>query len=178
MAWSDYGRHKGGVSLKSGNWVRQPGALNGMQLTALRCYWTPLDLERQVAIDGIGTYNNISGGVGKLFRFMVYADTDGVPGALLLDAGTTSAHSTGERSIVVSDYKLSPGRVWLAVVSDGDPQISAFQSPGAVGDDFVSVTNSAKSCYIADLASIAAPSPAPAVSTGPLTAPCIAVSIV
>lgn len=100
----------------------------------------------------------------------------GAPGALLLDAGTTSAHSTGERSLVI-DFDAAPGKVWLAAVSDGTPQVSAVQLPGAVGDDFQSVTNSAKSCYVATLASIAAPSPAPAVSTGPLTVPCIALSV-
>lgn len=176
MSWSDFGRHRGGPALKSGNWVRQPGALNGMQMDALKCYWTPFVVERAVTFDGVGVYNNVSGGSGTLFRFAIYRDTDGVPGALLLDAGTTSAHSTGQRSVVI-DFDAAPGKLWLAAVSDGTPQVGAVQLPGAVGDDFQSVTNSAKSCYIATLANIAAPSPAPAVSTGPLTVPCIALSV-
>lgn len=165
-------------SLKSGDYARCLGALNGTTLTALKCYWMPLDLERDISVDRIGTYISGGGGVGTVLRFMIYGDTDGVPDTLILDAGTVNANSTGPAEVTISQA-LDAGRVWLAMVSDGTPSVAAFQFGGVVGaNDLTEVTNTGKSCYTATLASTAAPSPAPAVSYGPLTAPLPAVRVV
>lgn len=167
----------GGPALKSGYYVRPLGALNGTSMVALRCYFVPLAIERAISIDRIGTYISGGGGVGTVIRFMVYADSNGVPDALLVDGGTVNANSTGPAEVTVNTA-LSVGKVWIAMVSDGTPSVSAFQFGGAVGaDDLTEVTNTGKSCYQATLASTAAPSPAPAVSHGTLTPPLPAVRV-
>lgn len=178
MSWNDRSRHFAGPSLKSGNYVRPIGTINGMQMDALKCYWVAIDLHRAVSIDRIGTYVSGGGGSGKLLRFMVYSDVAGVPSRLILDGGTVTANSTGPQEVTVSKA-LPLDRVWLAMVSDGTPTVAAQQTHGMVGNsDLTSVTNTANGCYIATLADLTAPDPAPTLSSGPNTAPMAAMRIV
>ena len=68
---------------------------------------------------------------GKSIRLGIYTDTNGAPNALVLDAGTISAATTGGKQIVISQV-LSPGWYWLAGVSDGTPGVRANAGSGAV----------------------------------------------
>ena len=176
-SWNDQNRHHAGPALKSGWYVRPPGALNGMTMTALRAYYMPLDIERAVSIDRIGTYCSAGGGSGKLFRFLIHQDVDGTPGPIILDAGTTSANSTGDREITVSKA-LPLSRVWLCIVSDGTPSVQAYTAHGGVGHTaLTNITNTAYTCYQADQADLTAVA-SPTVSPGVGTAPIVAVRLV
>jgi hypothetical protein len=62
---------------------------------------------------------------GKTMRYGIYTDTNGAPNALVLDSGTTSAGSTGARSITISQ-QLTAGWYWMAVVCDGTPTVRAL----------------------------------------------------
>lgn len=60
---------------------------------------------------------------GKSCRLGIYRDgTNLYPGALLLDAGTVSAATTGIKTITISQ---TPGTdvIWLVLVSDGTPTL-------------------------------------------------------
>lgn len=50
-------------------------------------------------------------------RLGIYRDSDGAPGALVLDAGTISATTTGAKTIAISQ-SLTAGWYWLAYVID------------------------------------------------------------
>ena len=68
------------------------------------------------------TFNQIGviGGVavGSNARMGIYADSSGVPGPLVLDAGSVSAAAGGLITIAISKL-LTPGWYWLACVSQG-----------------------------------------------------------
>ena len=167
-----------GPALKSGYYIRSLGPLNGTTLTALRCYFVPIAIERDITIDRIGMYVSGGGGGGTIIRLMVFGDTQGVPSNLIVDGGTVSCASGGAKEVTVST-SLTVGRVWVACVSDGTPSVQAYQGSGYTGaDDLTQVTNTGASGYIATLASTVAPSPAPSVTYGTLTAPVIALRVV
>ncbi|MEU7170314.1 hypothetical protein ABZ949_02335 [Micromonospora tulbaghiae] len=53
-------------------------------------------------------------------RLGIYADTGGgLPGALVLDAGTVDASTTGTKELTISTGLLAPGEYWLAAVAQG-----------------------------------------------------------
>jgi hypothetical protein len=83
-----------------------------------------------VAIDRIGTEITVAAAAGKIARFMLYADNNGLPGALLHDAGTIAVDTTGEKSITVA-YTLPEGRVHAALVSDGTPTVRILNMTAA-----------------------------------------------
>lgn len=57
-------------------------------------------------------------------RMGIYADNGGVPGTLILDAGTVANTTTGAKAKVVSQ-PLSPGVYWVALVTQGTPGTKA-----------------------------------------------------
>jgi hypothetical protein len=52
------------------------------------------------------------------YRLGIYADSNGYPGSLILDAGTVATTTSGERSITISQA-LTAGQYWLAGVAQG-----------------------------------------------------------
>ena len=72
-----------------------------------------------ITIDRIGCIVTVAAGAGSLGRLGIYYSslTDCYPGALLLDAGTVSVASTGNREITISQT-LSEGIYWLAYLAD------------------------------------------------------------
>lgn len=54
----------------------------------------------------------------SVLRFGIYKDNAGVPGALILDAGTVSSATTGAKEVTISQ-SLDPGIYWLAVAMQG-----------------------------------------------------------
>jgi len=72
-----------------------------------------------ITIDRIGCIVAVAAGAGSLGRLGIYNSslTECYPGALLLDAGTVSVASTGNREITISQT-LSEGIYWLAYLAD------------------------------------------------------------
>lgn len=68
------------------------------------------------AFDRIGVNVTGAAAAGGVLRFGIYADGGGVPGSLLVDAGTVSSTSTGAREVTISQT-LNPGVWWLAAVT-------------------------------------------------------------
>lgn len=61
----------------------------------------------------------------NVFRLGIYADNVGVPGALILDAGTVSAATSGFKQLAIAQA-LAPGVYWLAGVLQGGTGASAL----------------------------------------------------
>jgi len=83
------------------------------------------------------TYDRISIHVttavaGKSCQLGIYADSAGVPGALVLDAGNVSAATTGGKEINIAQ-SLPRGWYWLACVSDGTPTLRTYQGSNKFG---------------------------------------------
>jgi len=70
--------------------------------------------------------------VGKSVRLGIYNDSTGVPGSLVLDAGTISTTTTGAKTITISQL-LAAGWYWLAAVCDSSvPVLRALSQTNAL----------------------------------------------
>ncbi len=104
--------------------VRAEGTLN---LTVDALYAIPFFVARDITIDRLGI--EVTGAdVGKIVRLGIYNDgTNLYPGTLLQDYGTVSG--AGVAVVVASsDQVLTKGLYWLALVSDGGPQLKMYTS--------------------------------------------------
>lgn len=112
----------GGVPLKwkAGTYIRTPMgttaiATNG--LTVNRSFCTGLYVPRGGAIDRVGIEVTTVGGTGSVVRIGLYADSDGLPGTLLFDAGTIdTATAIGYIQATVNWTGLNDGLYWIATV--------------------------------------------------------------
>jgi hypothetical protein len=81
---------------------------------------TPIVIRETMTIDRIGVEVTTVGSAGSVTRLGVWRDNNGVPGLLLLDAGTVDSTTTGLREITISQL-LTPGIYWLGACSQGSP---------------------------------------------------------
>lgn len=103
-------------------WIVQASATT-VAMVANQLYATPLIVPRTTTFDRIAVRITGAAAAGKKVRLGIYADgTNLYPGALLLDAGTVNADSTGVLAITISQ-QLTKGFYWLVAVSDGTPTI-------------------------------------------------------
>ena len=106
-----------GPGLVSGWYAGSAGVIDTISMAANVAMYTAFPVERAVTVDRIGL--NISAGVsGSTVRLGIYGDTGGLPGTLLVDAGTINSASTGYMEISISTA-LTVGRVWLCAVMQG-----------------------------------------------------------
>jgi hypothetical protein len=86
-----------------------------------RHYTTPVWLPGGFTIERLAVEVTTLGGAGAVVRAGLYADDylgePGLPGSLLLDAGTVSSTSTGVKEWTVSELITTPGWYWLSVVA-------------------------------------------------------------
>lgn len=82
-----------------------------------RIYAVPLVVPVSRAFDRIGC-EVTTANASSTIRLGVYAGEGGVPGTLLLNAGTASGASTGAQEITISQT-LAAGLYWLAVLQTG-----------------------------------------------------------
>lgn len=94
-----------------------------LTVTNDRLYASPLLVPR-AAIDQLGIRVHTAGDSGAVVRLGVYADAHGLPGALLLDAGTVAGDSAGAKTAAVS-LAFTPGMVWLACVLQNNGETAA-----------------------------------------------------
>ena len=91
-------------------------------LVADHFYATPYMAARLLTVDRIAVEIKTAA-VDKSARLGIYRNgTNMYPGALVLDCGTINCGTTGVKEIVIGQ-QLSKGLYWLAIVSDGAPQI-------------------------------------------------------
>ena len=106
-----------GPALASGWYAGPAGVIDTISMAANVAMYTAFPVERNVTIDRIGL--NISAGVASsTVRLGIYGDTGGLPGTLLVDAGTINSASTGYMEITISTA-ITTGRVWLCAVMQG-----------------------------------------------------------
>jgi len=91
------------------------GSVAGSISSGNLCY-TPIYVYSSTTYERIGIYVTAAGGVGSLARLGIYEDNGGVPGDLVLDAGTVSIASTGHKLITIN--QTLQGKYWLAYVAD------------------------------------------------------------
>ena len=103
-----------------------------------RCWAVPFEVGRATTFDRIASEVTIVGSGGNLLRLGVYGTSNGLPDALLLDAGTSDASILGafEKNISLA---LAPGLYWMTLCSNvGVP--AEVRALGATASKFVGHT--------------------------------------
>lgn len=99
----------------SGQWY---GPSGGTVSTATRpngfMTCIPFRVDRTLAITAMGIeVTGTPGNAGAVLRLGIYADNNGQPGALSLDAGTVTADTAATKTVAAS-FTFAPGWWWLA----------------------------------------------------------------
>lgn len=80
-----------------------------------------IELDKAVTVDRLAVDITVAGEAGSLVRLGIYADNAGVPGALVLDAGTVAGDGTpGIKEAVVSQA-LAAGVYWMGAAVQAAP---------------------------------------------------------
>lgn len=83
--------------------------------------FAPLWLHKGGTLTGIACRIASAGETDSVIRLGAYEDNGGVPGALILDAGTVAADTTGTKTITGLSATLPADLVWLCGVVQGGP---------------------------------------------------------
>ena len=110
-------------------WVSLLGA--NQLVSANRTYYTPIFVPESVSYDRIGIRVGVGDGVGGLADLRIFEWDAGVPGALVLSAGTVSTNAAAAVEIIIAQT-LEPGLYFLAVRCDQAPQLVGISSQAAV----------------------------------------------
>jgi len=105
---------------------------------------TPIYL-RAGTLNRIGINVTTAGGAGAVARMGVYADSDGAPGALLLDTtvtATATAYTEATISLAVGD-----GAYWLGLVIQGSPSPAPIVTCANTYPSFQIATTTAAWCF-------------------------------
>lgn len=97
-------------------------AETNLTVTSNRLYALPIFVPQDSTYTGIGISVTTIGGSSA--RLGIYENLGGVPGDLLLDAGTVPTTTTGAKEISISE-DLTSGWYWLTMVFNGAATISA-----------------------------------------------------
>jgi hypothetical protein len=95
-----------------------------LSLVAGRIYTCPIIIQRTATANRINV--QITSTSATSIRLGIYEELSGAPGDLLLDAGTVSAASTGNKAITISQ-ELTPGIYFLCLLAEGTPGVDAIE---------------------------------------------------
>lgn len=93
-----------------------PAASAPLALTQDEMNLRPFVVSVRRAFDRIAARVSTAAGAGGVLRMGIYANGGGMPGSLIVDAGTVSSTSTGSKEITIAQT-LDPGVYWLALVA-------------------------------------------------------------
>jgi hypothetical protein len=103
-----------------------------LQLAVDTLYAMPFSAPDAHAYDRISVHVTTAGAAGTLARLGVYADADGVPGALILDAGTVAVDAAAGVEININQT-LTPGWYWLVALTNGTPKFRTHVGADMLG---------------------------------------------
>lgn len=103
---------------KSGWYAALSGSIDTRTLNEDRGFWVPVVVDRSVTVDRIGLEITSTATGSPAVRLGIYSDSSGVPGTLLLDAGTIDGTSATYQEITISQA-LTAGRWWLVCAQQG-----------------------------------------------------------
>lgn len=86
-------------------------------------YYVAIFVSELTTYDKIGVYVDVAGIAGSAAEMRVYAWNGGVPGAQVLNAGSVTTTTTGERSVDIS-LSLARGYYFLALRAGGNAYLS------------------------------------------------------
>lgn len=105
--------------------VSSGGQSSSAYTQATLCF-TPMMLAVGRTADRIGIEVTTAGTASvSVHRIGIWADNNGVPGTLLVDAGTVATDSTGLKEVTISQTLAANTVYWLGVVQQGAPATTA-----------------------------------------------------
>lgn len=113
----------------SGRWIVMPLGTTLAMVQSKEYMIGPLDIFESNQATQLGLETTIAAGAGGVLRFGIrHDDGTGLPGQLLLDAGTTASDGApGSKTITGLTSNLFPGRYWLSVAAQiSAPTVRAF----------------------------------------------------
>lgn len=149
-----------GVTPQLGYYVGPLGSRTTLAMAASVEYAAPLYLAAPGTLSRLGAEITVAGAGSAVIRLGVRADNNGIPGALLLDAGTVPGDAVTAAGIEISGLTLPvvPGRYWLTgTAQGGTPTVRANSGdvwPGAA-PTLASAVGSASSAGYATAATVA-----------------------
>jgi hypothetical protein len=146
-------------------------------VVANQIYYLPFFVRKKTTFTRIGIQVTIFAGTSA--RLGIYNAANGVPTSLLLDCGTISTATIGEKEITISQ-SLNVGFYFLAFVADNAPTIYFTTNTGAATSYSIgqSARITSNYAYIAANGSITLPNPAQTSLTGTTGIPAIALRVV
>lgn len=112
---------------KSGWYSSLSGSIDTRTLNEDRGFWVPVVVDRSLTVDRIGLELTSTATGSPVVRLGIYSDSSGVPGTLLLDAGTIDGTSATYQEITISQA-LTAGRWWLVCAQQGGTSNSACRA--------------------------------------------------
>jgi hypothetical protein len=136
------------AAFASGFWTSIPGYTD----SALACaqdvpFAAPIVTDQAMTITRLGIEVTSAGGSGSVVRLGIYADSDGLPGSLVLDAGTINGTSATYQEITISQALSASTRYWLMVVAQvgGNVSVRSARGGSPVPQAYTTTTNEAGS---------------------------------
>lgn len=113
-------RHRPATKLIANRYYMTSGPITatGTIMQSAWQYFVPYVVEEPHTFIGLGLNVTTAGAAGAIIRFGLYQDNNGIPGALIVDAGTVAADTTGFKAVTISAM-LAPGLYWTSVASQG-----------------------------------------------------------
>ncbi len=131
-----------GPGFVAGRFYTTPGITGLLQfaITANTLYAVPFFVPVSTTFTKIGVQIPNAGGGGNI-ELGIYNNNNGIPGTLLLDAGSVAVGAGGAVTIAINQI-LTPGWYWLAVAGSSTPQISGPSgAAAAITRDFTGGTD-------------------------------------
>lgn len=137
----------------------------------------PFWVSNTTSFDRIGAQVTVAGAAATVVRLGIYADDgSGMPGSLILDAGTIAGDAVASAEVTISTT-LSPGLYWLAAVPQGGTPTMVCASgtniQGGAGVSTLAVATGTNPRFGYLQASVSGALPATFASTGQSAAPVV-----
>lgn len=113
----------------------EPGGISVNALTLNALYLVPFEVGKAARFDRIACEVTTAGGAGALCRMGIY-DTavDGMPGNLVIDAGTIDGNVVAAAELVINT-QLNTGFYWLGIV--GQVAAATIRSDAAYSNKYI-----------------------------------------
>jgi hypothetical protein len=112
--WVEYPGERAFTAISEAYFPLIPGNYFDIEPDQNRMYAIPFIVDSLISVDRIGITVNTADSTGSV-RLGVYESSAGLPSSLLIDAGTVSITTTGNKEITISQTLL-PGLYFLAAV--------------------------------------------------------------
>jgi len=117
-----------GIQPPSGYYIRAAASNSSVTAQLNLAYYSPIWIFTTGTYDRIATRTSATFSGSGVTRLGIYADNNGVPSTLLLDAGTISATASNTNYEITINQSLTAGLYWLCSVSQTNASTNSYLS--------------------------------------------------